>query len=494
MPRRPRRPRGSTCHVGAAERGVRAAVGEHRALAVRRDQHDDAAGRQHRVDGEPAVDPGGGQLGRGGPAGLVGADPGDQRDVDVVRASQAAVLPPAPPGATRDPAAGVVTEHDRARPAGHHVEPDIADHRDCGRAAGHARRVIATRPGATATSAPPATAFASTSSTFTRRLAPWVRSWKYSSSRGVTSLPVDPLRREQRQARRQRRGRADPGPAAGPAGSGFASTTPAGRWPARRRRRSTAAACRRACPPARAPDTRSRTGRSRGTRRCGSRAPARTGSPGTPGCRARPGSTSPRRTPPPPACGRARRGRRRRRRCRRRRGARRRARRWRRPRCRPGGRGRRWTRPWSRRRRPERAPTPTSRTDSLAISVAAHSRSSSAAVGRPGPRRPAPRWSPAPRRRPGRRLDPVGDPPVVARGQPVGQDRRFQRDHGAAGVASASATVGGDPRCGRSRWHHVTVAPSSRTRAPGRSAQAGIMTGGMPDRRPGADRTASTRP
>ena len=112
-------------------------------------------------------------------------------------------------------------------------------------------------------------------------------------------------------------------------------------------------------PPARSPARRNRTGRSRGTRRCGSRSPAPTASPGTPGCRRRPGSTSPRRTPPAPGCvrqhpeiGRDVEA------VRRRRGARRRARRWRTPRCRPGGPARTSRRPSSRRCDPERHARP----------------------------------------------------------------------------------------------------------------------------------------
>ena len=157
-------------------------------------------------------------------------------------------------------------------------------------------------------------------------------------------------------------------------------------WRARRRPRRWAAGRARRRPrrpqpptrPATAPRARSRRGRSRGTRSSGSRAPAPTASRGTRACPARRGSTSRRRTRRAPGSRRSPRGRPTRRRSPTRRGALRRARRSRRRGCRRGGRPPTSRRRSSRRLRPSATATPRSRIDSLAMSGAVQTRSSSA--------------------------------------------------------------------------------------------------------------------
>ena len=424
-------------HVVDAERGVRAAIGQHRAVPVGRDQHHDAAGRQHRVDGEPAVDPGGGQFGcRGRPAGLVGADPGDQRDVDVVPGQPGRGVPAGAAGATVTRArvswpktTGPASLPTTSRP----TSPTTVT---CGRrhACRACQRSMARRGSATATS-PARSAFASTRSTFTRRLSPCGRAVEVLQQSRGDVLAGDALRpRASPGPSRQRRVVQRPDRAASSAGNGLASTTPARSVASSRRAQTIAAACAGVSTRQvhRFPESAEVEAGER--RRCGSRSPARTASPGTPGW---PGTSridfTPAHTTSTGVLP-ARRDRPRRRSSRRRRGARRRARRWRTPRCRPGGPARRSTRPSSHRWRP--GPPRRRRRGRTAWRCrrTSHSRSSSAGVQpdpdhavehRDGRRDGAGRPHPA--------LDLVGDPPVVAAGQSVRQDRRLQGDDRAAG-------------------------------------------------------------
>ena len=163
------------------ERGVRARVRQHRALAARLHEHDARPGRQRRVDREPRVDALRAQpLGGRRPA---GSSP--TRPISVTcapaRASQTATFAPAPPPRWTIRAAVSLAVGDRPVERRDDVAHDVAGDDDAPLIAAAARR-----------SARPSAALRRTSATFASSVAPPVSRWKRSSRNGVVAPPRTP--------------------------------------------------------------------------------------------------------------------------------------------------------------------------------------------------------------------------------------------------------------------------------------------------------------